>query len=332
MSHSEVLSVRQGFGCMGMSAFYASAMSSTEDNNIAVFQEAVNRGVSLFNTATFYGPLNEEGYGANLRLLCKCLDHVDRSKIQLMVKVGMNTRSGGFVNEGTADGIRSDVEYALHTLGVDYIDIVVLCRIPSDIPLEESMRGLQAVVAEGKAKSIGLSEASAKTIRKAHFLCPIQYIEQEWSMYARDIEEEIVPTCRELGIKIVAYSPLGRGFLTGAIQSLEQLDSTDYRASMPKFSPENFAKNKKILDSIAEFAERKGCKPGQLALAWLLKQGPDIIPIPGTTSTAHLLDNIQSEAVVLSSSDLEEIEAILSQNPVAGDRYAHMAITFHGNR
>lgn len=249
-----------------------------------------------------------------------------------MVKVAMDTRSGGFVNVGTAAGIREDVQYALDTLGVDYIDIVVLCRIPSDIPLEESMQGLRSVVEEGKARSIGLSEASARTIRRAHAMFPIQYIEQEWNLYARDIEVDIVPVCRELGIKIVAYSPLGRGFFTGSIKSLDALEPTDYRVSMPKFSPDNFEVNKKLELAIEDIAVKKGCKPGQLALAWLLAQGLDVIPIPGTTSLSHLADNIESERVVLSAEDLLQIERVLAEHKVAGDRYEHMAITFHANK
>lgn len=249
-----------------------------------------------------------------------------------MVKVAMNTRTGGFVNEGTAEGIQRDVDYALETLGVEYIDVVVLCRMPNDIPLEESMQGLRAVVEAGKARYIGLSEASAGTIRRAHEIFPIQYIEQEWSMYARDIEEDIVPTCRELGIKIVAYSPLGRGFLTGDIKTLDCLDATDFRKTMPKFSPENFIINTAIVESIEAIAARKSCKPGQLALAWLLAQGPDVIPIPGTTQLSHLADNLDSERIALTPADLHEINEVLDRFKVAGNRYAHMAMTFHGNK
>lgn len=324
--------VRQGFGTMGMSAFYESSRSSSEDNNIAVFREAVNRGVTLFNTATFYGPLDADGYGSNLRLIKKCLEGLDRSKIKLMVKVAMDTRSGSFVNRGTPDGIREDVEYALRELGVEYIDIIVLCRVPFDVPIEESVAGLKAMVDEGKARAIGLSEASASVIRRAHAVYPIECIEQEWSLYARDIEEEIVPTCRELGIKIVAYSPLGRGYLTGSIKSVEDLPDGDFRKTMPKFSPENIENNNKIVAAVEEFASRKGCTPGQLALSWLLAQGTDVIPIPGTTNVSHLVQNLGAEEIILSTAELEEINRFLNANPVVGDRYSHMIMTFHGNK
>lgn len=324
---------------MGMSAFYTNR--SCDENNIAVFQEAVNKGVTLFNSATFYGPLNEEGYGTNLRLLKKCLEGIDRSKLTIMIKVAMDTRcpvektGTVWVNRGSEEGIRADVEYALEAAGLDYIDIVVLCRVPFDIPLEESMRGLQAMVNEGKARAIGLSEASAMTIRKAHAMFPVQYIEQEWSMWTRDCEEQIVPTCRELGIKIVAYSPLGRGFLTGSLTQSEvenSLDPNDYRKHNPRFQGENLQQNEKIVDGIRRIAERIGCSVSQLALAWLHAQGPDVIPIPGTTSIAHLHDNLGALDIELNEDDLAEIEAILDASPVAGDRYPHMAITFHGNK
>lgn len=324
---------------MGMSAFYTNR--SSEDNNVAVFHEAVAKGVTLFNSATFYGPLNEEGYGANLRLMKKCLEGIDRSKLTIMIKVAMDTRcpvektGTVWVNRGTEEGIREDVEYALRTAGLDYIDIVVLCRIPFDIPLEESMRGLQAVVREGKARAIGLSEASASTIRKAHAICPIQYIEQEWSMWTRDAEEEIVPTCRELGIKIVAYSPLGRGFLTGSLTRTEiecSLDPKDYRKMNARFQGENLQQNEKILEGIRRVADRLGCSLTQLALAWLHAQGSDVIPIPGTTSIEHLHENLSALDIQLTADDLEEINAVLASCPVGGDRYPHMEITFHGNK
>lgn len=320
-----------GFGCMGMSAFYASATAATEEQKIRVFREAVRRGVTLFNSATFYGPLNAEGYGANLRLLRKCLEGVDRSSVQLMVKVGMDTRSGNFVTRATEDEIIDDVNYALSMLGTDYIDIVVLCRVSPTVPVEESMRGLRAAVEQGKARAVGLSEASAATIRRAHAVFPISYVEQEWSMYARDIEAEILPTCEELGITIVAYSPLGRGFLAGAVPSRDAIDQKDFRRHLPKFAEENFDTNKRVADFIAAFAAGKGITPGQLALAWLLAKNKTVIPIPGTTTESHLIENIAAYDVALSPEELDAIDAELAQLPVSGDRYAHMAMTCQGN-
>lgn len=316
---------------MGFSAFYTSSSSVPEEQKIAVFREAVRQGVTLFNSATFYGPLNEEGFGSNLRLIRKCLEGIDRSSIRLMVKVGMDTRSGAFVNLGTAESIRADVDYALQQLGTDYIDIVVLCRIPTGVPMEEYMGGLKSVLDQGKARAIALSEASAKTIRAAHEICPLYCIEQEWNLYARDLEREIVPTCRELGIKIVAYSPLGRGFLTGAIQDVSALDSSDFRRHLPKFSAENFEDNKRIVDKITEIASRLGITVGQLSLAWLNAQGADVIPIPGTSSIAHLHSNLAARNVILSPEVLAEIKSTLDSNEVRGDRYAYKGLTFDGN-
>lgn len=239
-----------------------------------------------------------------------------------------------WVNRGNVEGIQNDVDYALETLGVDYIDIVVLCRIPFDIPLEESMAGLKAVVDAGKAKEIGLCEASAKVISHAHSIFPIQYIEQEWSLFTRDIEADIVPACREREIKIVAYSPLGRGYLTESLRHLQstELHVNDFRQTQPQFQPENFEPNAKIVDLIQQVATRKGCSIGQLALAWLHAQGSDVIPIPGTTKRDHLHQNLTALNIDLTLEELAEINTILDGNPVRGDRCAHMVTTFHSNK
>jgi aryl-alcohol dehydrogenase-like predicted oxidoreductase len=238
-----------------------------------------------------------------------------------------------WVNRGDPAGIREDVEYALRELGVDYIDIIVLCRVPQNIPIEESVLGLKAMVDEGKARFIGISEASASTIRRAHAVSPLYCIEQEWSLWSRDIEESIVPTCRELGIKIIAYSPLGRGFLAGQLMDLEQsaMDAQDYRRTLPKVSGDNIQHNKRMVDAIAQFAQSKNCSVGQLALAWLHKQGDDVIPIPGTTQIPHLLENLQARDIALTDEDMRQVDQILAENDVRGDRYAHMAMTFRGN-
>ncbi len=219
-----------------------------------MFKHAVSKGVKLFNSATFYGPLNVEGFGKNLRLLNKCLaSGVDRRNVQLMVKIGMDTKAEmdktgtRWFLSGKEDHLRQDVDFALKTLGVDYIDIIVLCRVPQDVTIEEAVANCKKLVDEGKAKHISLSEASASTIRRAHKVAPIYCIEQEWSLQVRDCEVDIVPACRELGIKIVAYSPLGRGLLTGAIKSTDDgsMDPSDYRHHAPKFEKENLEKNLK---------------------------------------------------------------------------------------
>jgi len=329
----------QGFGCMGLSAFYSSAKDVTPETAKTVIHHAANSGVTLFNSATFYGPLNENGFGANLRLLKTAIEGLDRSKIQLMVKICMDTRcpvektGTSWVLRASAEDIQKDVDYALEQLGTDYIDIIVLCRVPSDIPIEEVVQNMQAVVQSGKARHIGLSEASASTIRRAHAVVPIYCIEQEWSLWSRDIEKEIVPACRELGIKIVAYSPLGRGFLTGTIKSLDSpaLEGFDYRKMSPKFAEGNFQQNLSLVEAVQALADRKHITVGQLALAWLHAQGPDVIPIPGTTKPAHFDQNYAAREVILSKEELEEIETIFKVDAAVGERYPGNHNTFHEN-
>jgi aryl-alcohol dehydrogenase-like predicted oxidoreductase len=330
----------QGYGAMGLSAFYGSAAKVTVDKAIEVVTHAVENGATLINTATFYGPLNEQGYGANLRLLAKCLKNVDRSKVQIMCKIGMDTKApveqtgSRFVMKGDAASLREDVEFALKELQTDYIDIIVLCRVPNDVPIEESVQAMAEIVKEGKARHIGLSEASAQTIRKAHAVYPIYAIEQEWSMWARDCEEELIPTCRELGIKIVAYSPLGRGFLTGTIRGRDSdvFGEHDFRLmGVPKFSEENLPQNLQLVDQVASLAKEKGITVGQLALAWLHAQGNDVIPIPGTTSVAHLDDNLAALQINLTEEESKKIDEIFRIDAVQGDRYAHSSMTHKGN-
>jgi aryl-alcohol dehydrogenase-like predicted oxidoreductase len=333
--------MNQGFGCMGFSAFYTSAKSTDESKAINVIHKAYENGVTLFNSATFYGQLNVHGYGHNLRLLNKCIRDLDRSKIQIMVKIGMDTKaeiekSGTrWIMSGAEEALRKDVDFALEQLETDYIDIIVLCRVPTDVTIEEAVLNMKKLVDEGKAKYIGLSEASAATIRKAAAVAPIYCIEQEWSLWSRDIEEEIVPTCRELGIKIVAYSPLGRGFLTGTIRSRDDpnLDKSDYRLNgNPRFAEGNIEKNLTLLEQLESIAAKKGCTVGQLSLAWLHAQGPDVIPIPGTSSINHLEENLAARNISITSEDIDEINKIFQPEKVAGNRYPHMTMTFHGNK
>lgn len=333
-SHSQLY-----FNLLGFSAFYASAKSVSEEQAKAVIWHAAANGVTLFNSATFYGPLNEVGYGANLRLIRKCIDGLDRSKIQLMVKIGMDTRcpvektGSSWVLRADAAALRADVDFALEQLGTDYIDIIVLCRIPTDRPLEESIETMKALVKEGKARHIGVSEANASNIRRAHAVHPLFCIEQEWSLWTRDIEAEIVPTCRELGIKIVAYSPLGRGFLTGSFRSRSDMDPSDYRLKgQPRFAENNFDSNMALVDKVKVVADRKGITVGQLALAWVHAQGDDVIPIPGTSSISHLDQNLAAAHVKLTEEELKEITELFPVDKVIGDRYPHMALTFHGNK
>jgi aryl-alcohol dehydrogenase-like predicted oxidoreductase len=325
----------QGFGCMGWSAFYSSADSTTEEGACSNFHRCVAEGVTLFNSAVFYGPLTREGYGANLRLLSKCLKSgVDRSKITLMVKIGMDTRPPEGSPPGSAwnmippSQLEADVDFALKQLDTDYIDIIVLCRVNPAFPIEESVAAMKEIVDTGKARYIGLSEASAANIKRACAVAPIYCIEQEWSLWTRDLEEEIVPVCRENGIKIVAYSPLGRGFLTNTIRGLSDLKPTDWRAyGCPRFAPGNIESNLALVDAAQAIAARKGITMSQLSLAFLHAQGPDVIPIPGTSNMKHLEENLSARNIILTTDDLNELKSIFMS--VAGDRYQHMNLTYH---
>eukprot|EP00442_Polarella_glacialis_P011192 CAMPEP_0115124202 /NCGR_PEP_ID=MMETSP0227-20121206/48143_1 /TAXON_ID=89957 /ORGANISM="Polarella glacialis, Strain CCMP 1383" /LENGTH=284 /DNA_ID=CAMNT_0002527011 /DNA_START=101 /DNA_END=951 /DNA_ORIENTATION=- len=272
---------RQGLGCMGWSAFYESAARTTEESAAEVFKAAVDAGVTLFNTADFYGPLTAEGYGANLRLLRKCLEKsgVERSQVQIMCKLGVDTRDGSFKHNASASELRRTVDWALEQLGTDYLDILVLNREDPEVPLRESVEALAQLVAEGKGRHIGLSEFSAANVRLAASVAPICCLEMEWSLMSRDLEEQIVPTCRELGICIVAYSPLCRGLLTGAFQEAPK----DFRGSggQPRFAAENLARNLALVGQLEQIAAaKKGCTASQLALAWVHAQGADVFPIP----------------------------------------------------
>lgn len=231
---------------------------------------------------------------------------------------------------GDRESLRADVDYALSQLNTDYIDIIVLCRVPKDTPIEESITAMAEIVAEGKARHIAVSEAASSVIRRAHAVHPLYCIEQEWSLWSRDIEDSIVPTCRELGIKIVAYSPLGRGFLTGEMRDREAVK--DFRSMTPKFQAGNFESNLSLVDSVDSIAKNKGITTGQLALAWLHAQGgPDnmVIPIPGTSSIAHLDQNLAAREISLSESEIADIERVFAPDAAKGDRYAGNHNTFH---
>lgn len=322
---------KQGLGLMGMSAFYSSANTVTEDQAIKVFTHAVNSGVTLFNTADFYGPLNKTGYGHNLRLLSKCLKApgIDRNKLQIMMKIGIDTRQGTFKHNASPKDLKTTVDWALKELGgLDMIDVLVLNREDPAVPLEDSVDALYDIVKEGKARYIGLSEFSAGNIRRAAARAPIACVEMEWSLMSRDIESSVVPTCRELGVGIVAYAPLSRGMLSGTMNGIP----ADYRGTSPRFKKENFAHNMALVDALKVVADRKGCTPGQVALAWVHAQGSDVVPIPGTTSLENLSSNLKAAFIELTADDLAAIQAAFPADAVKGDRYSHMAMTYHGNK
>lgn len=328
---SQCCTAQQGFGAMGFSAFYVSAQRTSPEQAKGVIRHVVNRGVTLINTATFYGPLNVDGYGANLRLLKVALEGINREQVQIMCKICMDTRAP---SEETGkqwhlktdlEFIQEDVNYTLQTLGTDYLDTIVLCRIPAEdvMPIEQCVANMKKIVDAGQARHIALSEVpSAACLRRAHAVHPIHCIEQEYSLWCRDIEEEILPVCRELGIKVVAYCPLGRGMLAAAVPQRSTLPPTDYRvAHSPKFSEENFAHNYDLVRRAQRMAEMKHISMAQLSLAWLHTKGDDIIPIPGTTSIAHFDENYGALHLRLSKEEMAELESIFAPVAVLGARY-----------
>jgi aryl-alcohol dehydrogenase-like predicted oxidoreductase len=304
----------QGLGCMGMSDFYG---GRDEAEAIATLERAVERGITLFDTADMYGG------GENEKLVGRALRR-HRDRVIIATKFGnMRNPDGTFrgVN-GKPDYVRDACNASLARLGVDTIDLLYQHRVDPDTPIEDTVGAMADLVRAGKVRYLGLSEAAPATLRRAHAVHPITALQTEYSLWSRDPEGDILPTVRELRIGFVAYSPLGRGFLTGRIASLDDLEPDDYRRGSPRFQGENFARNLHLVDAIRALAARKGCTPSQLALAWVLAQGDDIVPIPGTKRRAYLDENVGALDVVLSDDDLAAIDAVLPFGAAAGDRYA----------
>ena len=305
-----------GLGCMGMSEFYG---PSDEQESIATIHYALERGLSFLDTADMYGPFkNEELVGRAIR---------DRRDQVVVATKFANVRgpNGEFLGvRGDPEYVRSACEASLKRLGVEVIDLYYQHRVDPNVPIEDTVGAMAELVKEGKVRFLGLSEAGAETVRRANAVHPIAALQSEYSLFTRDVESEILPTCRELGIGFVAYSPLGRGFLTGEIKNPEELAPDDSRRSgrFPRFEGENFDRNLALANEVKKIAEEKGCTPAQLALAWVLAQGEDIVPIPGTRRRHHLEDNIGSLEVNLSSEDLDRLAAVVRPDAVAGDRYA----------
>ncbi|KAJ3690858.1 hypothetical protein LUZ61_020022 [Rhynchospora tenuis] len=301
-----------GFGCMGLSGVYNSPLA--EEAGIAIIKEAFNKGITFFDTSDIYGPKTNE------ILVGKALRQLPREKIQLATKFGIaGLDLNGISIKGNPEYVRASCEASLDRLGVDYIDLYYQHRIDQSVPIEETMGELKKLVQEGKVKYIGLSEASPDTIRRAHAVHPITCVQMEWSLWVRDIEEDIVPLCRELGIAIVPYSPLGRGFFGGKAIT-EAISSESFLARHPRFFGENLEKNKELYARVEKLAGKRNCAPAQLALAWVLHQGEDVVPIPGTTKVKNLESNIGSIKVKLSEDDLKEISEAVSVDEVAGSR------------
>uniref|UniRef100_A0A5B7AWF9 Putative aldo-keto reductase 4 n=1 Tax=Davidia involucrata TaxID=16924 RepID=A0A5B7AWF9_DAVIN len=310
----------QGLGCMGMSAFYGPPKPEAE--MIALIHHAINTGVTFLDTSDVYGPFTNE------ILLAKALKGGMREKVQLATKFGCKHVDGMMEVDGDPAYVRAACEASLKRLDTDCIDLYYQHRVDTRVPIELTIGELKKLVEEGKVKYIGLSEASASTIRRAHAVHPITAVQLEWSLWSRDVEEEIIPTCRELGIGIVAYSPLGRGFFSSGPKLVENLSNDDFRKYLPRFQPENLEHNKNLFERVNEMATRKGCTPSQLALAWVHHQGNDVSPIPGTTKIENLNQNIGALSVKLTPEEMAELEFIASVDAVKGDRYGPMIATW----
>ncbi len=318
LGHSELNVSALGLGCMGMSEFYH---PGDEEDSIATLHHALDLGMNFLDTADVYG------MGRNEQLVGRAL-RGRRHQAVLATKFG-NVREpdGRFVAiNGRPNYIRKACEASLKRLQVDCIDLYYQHRVDRTVPIEETVGAMSRLVEEGKVRYLGLSEAGAGTIRRAHQVHPISALQTEYSLWSRDPEDEILPTCRELGITFVAYSPLGRGFLTGAIKRYEDLAPDDWRRNMPRFLGGNFEKNLELVRHIEQLAAKKGCQPSQLALAWVMAQGEDIVPIPGTTKRAHLDENLAALGITFTPAELARINEIAPRGAAAGERYPEMGM------
>ncbi len=308
---------RIGLGCMGMSDFYG---ASDEASAVETIHNALDMGVTFLDTADAYGPFTNE------KLVGKAIAN-RRDEVVLATKfANVRDESGKWLGiRGDADYVKQSCDASLSRLGVDVIDLYYQHRVDRSVPIEETVGAMSQLVEAGKVRYIGLSEASPATLRRAHDVHPITARQTEYSLWTRDPEAEILKTTRELGIGFVAYSPLGRGILSGRIRSLDDLAADDTRRRHPRFSGENFAKNIELVNKVHEFAVKKGVTSAQVALAWLMAQGDDIVPIPGTRSVQRLVENVGSANVELSTDELEELDAVFPFGVTSGDRYPDMS-------
>ncbi|XP_028762424.1 probable aldo-keto reductase 2 [Neltuma alba] len=301
----------QGLGCRDLSA-----PGKPEPDMVALIRHAIQSGVTFLDTSDFYFR------NANEIFLGKALKGDVREKVELASKFGLTFANGKLDIHGDPAYVRAACEASLKRLDVSCVDLYYQHRVDNRVPIEVTIGELKKLVEEGKVKYIGLSEASASTIRRAHSVHPITAVQLEWSLWARDVEEDIVPTCRELGIGIVAYSPLGRGFFTSGAKVVESFSENDFRKRLPRFQPGNLEHNNIVFERVSEMAKRKGCSNSQLALAWLHHQGNDVCPIPGTTKIENFNQNIGALSIKLTPQELAELESFVAADAIKGDRAA----------